>query len=79
MTRGKEESAKSLLCCKKHDLKLLETFFAVWGESYILDITLLTGKIDWIKPHLAKEGKIVFETSAEPISTLIPNDPKLWL
>lgn len=57
----------------------METFFAVWEESYILDITLLMGKIEWIKPHLAKGGKTVFETSAELISTLIPNDSKLSL
>lgn len=32
------------------------------------------GKIEWIKPHLAEEGKTVFKMSAELISTLIPND-----
>lgn len=37
------------------------------------------GKIEWIKPHLAEEGKTVFEMSAELISTLIPNDSKLSL
>lgn len=57
----------------------METFFAVWGESYILDIILLMGKIEWIKPHLAEEGQIVFEMSAELITTLIPNDSKLSL
>jgi len=37
------------------------------------------GKIEWIKPHLAEEGKVVFEMSAELISTSIPNDSKLPL
>lgn len=79
LTLGKEKSAKSLLYCKKHDFSLLETFFGVWGKSYVLDIILLMGKIEWIKPHLVENGKTVFEMSAELISTLIPNDSKLSL
>lgn len=78
-TLGKEKSAKSLPYCKKHDFNLLETFFGIWGKSYIFDIILLMGKVEWIKPHLVQNGKTVFEMSAELISTLIPNDSKLSL
>lgn len=45
----------------------------------MLDIILLMGKIEWIKPHLVENGKTVFEMSAELISTSIPNDSKLSL
>lgn len=79
MTWGKRGISKISSVSQEAWLKTIGNVLCSMKESYILDITLLMGKIDWIKPHLAKEGKTVFETSAELISTLIPNDSKLSL
>lgn len=57
MTWGKRGISKISSVSQEAWLKTIGNVLCSMKESYILDITLLMGKIDWIKPHLVKEGK----------------------